>query len=99
LCEIIRGAFLWIIWNERNKIIFQNKKHSSIRALENSIISLPKHWCRLKGENYSNNLHMILPTDVHSLSVQITEHLLRIMPPEERDLSGREHDLIEISLA
>jgi zinc-binding in reverse transcriptase len=23
LCELVRGAFLWVIWNERNRFIFK----------------------------------------------------------------------------
>jgi hypothetical protein len=58
-----------------------------------------QHRCRLKGEDYSDNLHMILPIDVHLLPVQIIENLLSIMPSEEGDLSGREHELIEMPFA
>jgi hypothetical protein len=72
LCEIIRATFLWTIWNERNMIIFQNKVHSSIRLIGNKIIALVKHWCKIKGEGYMDTIHLILPTNVDLLPVQIT---------------------------
>jgi zinc-binding in reverse transcriptase len=43
LCEIIRGAFLWVIWKERNKIIFQQSNCSSIRSLGSSIIAFARY--------------------------------------------------------
>jgi hypothetical protein len=72
LCETIRAAFLSTIWNERNMIIFQNKEHISIRLMGSKIIVLVKHWCKIKGEGYMDTIHLILPTNVDLLPVQIT---------------------------
>jgi hypothetical protein len=63
-------SFLWTIWNERNKIIFQNKKHSSIRVLGNSIISLVKHWCR-PGLPRFGPLPTYLVSDTHPIWVRV----------------------------
>jgi zinc-binding in reverse transcriptase len=38
LCELIRGAFIWVIWNERNRLIFNRGNCNSVIALESSII-------------------------------------------------------------
>jgi zinc-binding in reverse transcriptase len=48
ICEIIRRAFLWTIWKERNKIVFEGAKCKSLRALGNSIITLAEYWCGKK---------------------------------------------------
>jgi hypothetical protein len=32
-----------------------------MRSLGGTVISVARHWCRLKGENYINTLHFILP--------------------------------------
>jgi hypothetical protein len=49
LTELIREAFLWVIWLERNRLIFKGGTIKSIRQLGGSIITLTKHWCQIKG--------------------------------------------------
>jgi hypothetical protein len=43
VCELIRGAVIWIIWRERNILIFEEGNYKSIKTLGNSIISLAKY--------------------------------------------------------
>jgi hypothetical protein len=64
--------------------------------LGTSIISLAKHWCNIKVENYVDNLQIILPTNVDQLSVQIQKQNQNQMHPEEGDLFGRGLELIII---
>jgi hypothetical protein len=75
-------------------IIFQNKEHSSIRLMGSKIIVLVKHWCKIKWEGYMDTIHLILPTNVDLLPVQITGVSYRLMPPEEGDWFGRGLELI-----
>jgi hypothetical protein len=80
ICEIIRGAFLWTIWKERNKIVFERAKCKSLRALGNSIITLAKYWCRKKDDDYQFNLHLILPQNITMLPVQVLKRSLESEP-------------------
>jgi zinc-binding in reverse transcriptase len=43
LCEIFRAAILWVIWKERNRLIFHGGICKSIRNLGGSIIALIKY--------------------------------------------------------
>jgi hypothetical protein len=43
LCELVRGAFLWIVWNEKNRIIFKGRQVRTIRQLGGSIIALSRY--------------------------------------------------------
>jgi hypothetical protein len=61
-------------------IIFQDKHPRNNRILGSTIIATAKHWCQIKGEGYIDNFHLILSTNVDSLSLQITKLNLRIMP-------------------
>jgi hypothetical protein len=70
----------------------------SIISLGSSIIALVRYWCQLKKENYSQNMYIILPSDVSLLPVQITEQNLSIMSLEEEDLFGEENEMIVMLL-
>lgn len=97
LCEILRGALLWTIWNERNRIIFRGGDCKSIRQLGYSRNSLAKHWFQIKGNEYQAQLHYILPPDVQSLPVQVLEEVLSVVPvEEEEDGFGEGHELLDI---
>jgi hypothetical protein len=78
LRELIRATFLWIIWNEINRLIFKGGNGKSIRCLGGSIIALAKYWCSIKDYDYQNSLHFILPSNINLLLVQIIEVLLEI---------------------
>jgi hypothetical protein len=52
--EIIRGAFLWTIWKEKNIIVFEGAKCKSLRALGTSIITLAKYLCGKKKKMIIN---------------------------------------------
>jgi hypothetical protein len=73
---------------KKNYIFFQNKACRTIRSIGNSIIILSKQWYKLREEQYSDNLHLILPHDINLLSVQMTVHNLISMPLEEWVLFG-----------
>jgi hypothetical protein len=75
---LIRGAFLWTIWNERNHLIFQDGNCKILRSLGESIIALLKYWCLIKGSSYLDSLHHILPANVNSLPVQLIRDILKI---------------------
>lgn len=48
--EIKRGAVLWIIWLERNKLCFTDKLKRSFRAIGLHIISIAQFLCKQKGK-------------------------------------------------
>jgi hypothetical protein len=45
IVEMVRGAILWVIWLERNKLCFTNEKYRNIKAVGLQIISLTSFWC------------------------------------------------------
>jgi hypothetical protein len=50
ICEILKGAVLWVIWNERNRLIFKGGNCKTVRTLGNNIIMLAKYWSQIKGK-------------------------------------------------
>jgi hypothetical protein len=85
LIELIRGACLWIIWLERNRLTFKGGIIKSIRQLGGSVIALAKHWCLIKGKEYQDKLHNILPSNVNSIPMQITDAILGLELIEAED--------------
>jgi hypothetical protein len=80
---MMRGAVLWVLWNERNRLIFEGGTVKSLRTLGGDIISLIKYWSHL---NYKDNLditHSIIPPKVNSLPLQLTLENLNIVLIEE----------------
>jgi hypothetical protein len=49
--ELVRGAVLWTVWLERNKLYFTDKDACSVSVLERKIISLATYWCSQKGKS------------------------------------------------
>jgi hypothetical protein len=45
IVEMVRGAILWVIWLERNKLCFTNEKYRNIKVVGLQIISLTSFWC------------------------------------------------------
>jgi zinc-binding in reverse transcriptase len=43
MCELIRGAFLWSIWKEKNRIIFKGGRCKTLRSLGNDIITSARY--------------------------------------------------------
>jgi hypothetical protein len=43
--ELVRGAVLWAVWPERNKLYFTDKDACSVSILRRKIISLAIYWC------------------------------------------------------
>jgi hypothetical protein len=64
---MLRGAIVWVIWKERNRLIFQGENYKSVRVLGVHIINLIKYWSQIKGNSCTNNIHLIVPLNVNSL--------------------------------
>jgi hypothetical protein len=88
LCEILRDAILWVIWKERNILIFQGGNHKSIRTLGGSIIALIKYRCQLKGNNYTDTLHLVISFNTNELPLQCTTGSLSLLHIEEEEWFG-----------
>ena len=74
LVELLRGAILWNVWLERNRVIFNaNTTPISAKSLEFKIISLATFWCKSRSENSYLKLSLMLPCDVKDLPDQILE--------------------------
>ena len=67
LVELIRGAVLWVIWLERNDLIFNNSEIRPIQALAAKIIALTTFWCKNIGDSSYLKLTIILPNDVKDI--------------------------------
>jgi hypothetical protein len=61
LIELIRSAVIWVLWIERNEIIFKSKKHAQVRTLGLKIISLFKFWCTVRNAFQLLKLSLVLP--------------------------------------
>lgn len=59
-CELIRGVVLWIIWNERNRIIFKGGNY-------NTIISIAKFCGQITGQKLLLKLQLAMSFDVDQL--------------------------------
>ena len=74
LVELLRGAILWIVWLERNRVIFHdNSTPISAKSLGLKIISLATFWCKSRSENSYLKLSLMLPYDVKDLPDHILE--------------------------
>jgi hypothetical protein len=72
---MLRGAILWVIWSERNRLIFRVGVCKSMRNLGSNVINLIKYWNQVKG---NENIHLMVSSNVNSLPLQILEDQLRI---------------------
>jgi hypothetical protein len=45
LIELVRSVIYWVLWIERNTIIFRETSPSSLRSLGFRIINLGTFWC------------------------------------------------------
>jgi hypothetical protein len=92
ICKMLRGAILWIIWNERNRLIFRGGVCKNIRALGSKNINLIKYWNQLKS---NENIHLMVPPNVNSPPLQILEEQLRIgfTEVEQEVMYGEEIEL------
>jgi hypothetical protein len=75
LLELLRGAVLWSIWLERNRVCFNVTRPVSLKVLGAKIISLASYWCQAKSNNSFLKLSLMLPSDVKELPEQISEEL------------------------
>jgi hypothetical protein len=60
--------------------------------LVSNIIYLAIYWSYSQGEEFQTNLHLILPTDIILLSVQVLESNLNLVPVGEEVWFGEELD-------
>ena len=71
---MLRGAILWNVWLERNRVIFNdNTTPISAKSLGFKIISLATFWCKSSSDNSYLKLSLMLPCDVKDLPDQILE--------------------------
>jgi zinc-binding in reverse transcriptase len=61
LVELIRSAICWVIWLERNKVIFLGSAISSMRTLDLRIIYLCTFWCTARQTSQMLNLTLLFP--------------------------------------
>jgi hypothetical protein len=97
--ELIRGAVLWIVWLERNRLCFANKgkpKHVTVTGMQ--IISLARYWCGIKGKTNLLHLSIILPQDVEVLSLQVQD-LTEGMSEEEGSKETLMRDMVDTQVA
>jgi hypothetical protein len=85
ICEMVRRAVTWVIWKERNRLIFKEGSCKSLRSIGGDLITLLKYWGQIKGNRCLDNLHLIVPTYVNDLSLQIIEEQLGIRHTEVED--------------
>jgi hypothetical protein len=78
LVETIRGAVLWVIWIERNKLCFNNTMCRNIKALGLQIISLTAF--RYSNTSTSNllKLLLVLPHTTDDLFIQVPAQALEV---------------------
>jgi hypothetical protein len=69
--EMIRGAVLWNVWLERNRLCFTNYKSRTVSMLAMQIISMAHHWCQKKGRVDLLYLSLVLPQEIAELSMQV----------------------------
>ena len=67
LVKMIRGAVLWSLWLDRNRIVFRNGNILNIQALGSKIISLAFFWASQQKTDLTEQLKLIMPCDVKDL--------------------------------
>ena len=67
LIELLRGAVLWTIWLERNRLCFNVSSPSSIKVIGTKIIALTQFWCKSKEDDSFSKLNLIIPFTVKNL--------------------------------
>jgi hypothetical protein len=60
LIDLIRSAVIWVLWIERNEIIFKSKKPAQVRSLGLKIISLTKFRCNVRNASQLLKLSLVL---------------------------------------
>jgi hypothetical protein len=71
LVELVRSVVCWVIWLERNSIIFNQSSPVSCRALGLKIINLATFWCKTRNASQLFRLTLILPQGIELLSLQV----------------------------
>jgi hypothetical protein len=61
LIELVRSAVCWILWIERNEVIFQSKTPSKFRSLGLKIIALAKFWSTIRNASHLLKFSLVLP--------------------------------------
>ena len=67
LVELVRGAILWCIWLEWNKICFQNSSIPILQVVGSKIISLTTFWCKSLNDGSLLHLSLILPLSTNDM--------------------------------
>jgi hypothetical protein len=69
--EMVRGAVLWNVWLERNRLCFTNHKPRTVSMVAMQIVSMAHHWCKKKGKIDLLHLSLVLPQEIADLSMQV----------------------------
>jgi hypothetical protein len=67
LVELIRGAVLWTIWLERNRLIFKGGTVKTIQGLGVQIRSVASFWCKNQKIDSCSKFNLMLPCNVKDL--------------------------------
>jgi hypothetical protein len=78
LIETVRGAVLWVIWLERNRIYFNNTRCRNIKSIGLQIISLISFWCTNTGIGNLLKLSLVLPQTTDDLFNQVPIQALEV---------------------
>jgi hypothetical protein len=84
---LLRGD---VLWNERNRIIFDGGNSKSLRTLGAMVISLIKYWSQISYTENLDIIYSIIPYNVNLLPMHLNQDPLNIMLIEEEDGSGGE---------
>lgn len=71
LLEFIRGAILWCVWLEMNKVCFNGIRLASAKSIRTKILSMLLFWWQVRKDNSFLKLSLILPSDVKDLLDQL----------------------------
>ena len=67
MVELVRGAVLWTIWLERNKLCFDTKAIPPLRVLGAKIIALATFWCKTLSHNTFLIISMWAPPSLNAI--------------------------------
>ena len=85
--ELVRGAVLWCIWLERNRICFQNHSVPTLQVVGSKIISLASFWCKTLNDGSMLHLSLILPFHTNDMPCQVMIPLGAEVDSQDRDLA------------
>jgi hypothetical protein len=88
-------GFKEIMGSSPHRLSFFSQK-KSLRQLAGAIISIVRHWYKLKRKAYLSILHTVIPFETESLPVQVLEAGFNLVLVEEEVGSGEELEPLAI---